>query len=68
MITEKLIYQTIIGHIWLHILPWYAWEQPPNYIRYKLRNYFMASEAGVKCVEMSTAQPHTYTNQKKTVT
>jgi hypothetical protein len=67
MITEKLIYQTIIGHIW-HILPWYAREQPPNYICYKLRNYFMAIEAGVKHIEMSTAQPHKYTNQKKTVT
>lgn len=58
----------ISSHIWHHISPLYSNEQPPNYICYKLRNYFMASEAGVRCAEMSPVQPDKYTNQKKTVT
>jgi hypothetical protein len=57
----------ISSHIWHHISPLYSNEQLPNYTHYKLRNYFMASEAGVRCVEISTVKPDKNKN-KKTVT
>jgi len=44
-ITEKLIpnISNISSHTWHHISLLHSNEQPPNYICYKLRNWFMAS-------------------------